>query len=525
MRMINPTRRGFGTLMLGGSAYLLVGGCVRALGEAAALPPGVGPVRRPAGWDDGLPRSAPEAQGVSSQRILAFLRDVEGAGLELHSFMLMRGGHVVADGWWWPYQPHRIHMTHSLTKSVTAVGVGLAIDEGRFGLDDKVASFFPQHVPADASANLRAMTVRDLLAMTTGHDRETSGSVWRPIKTSWVAEFFKIPVPHQPGTVFQYTSAASFMLSAIVTRTTGQAMADYLKPRFLEPMGIRKLSWDVGPEGISTGGNGLSWTTDASLKLGALHAQKGKWNGRQLLSEQWVRAATTRQSGNDEDDYGYQWWIGPGGAYFGLGLFCQFAIVFPEHDATLAIFAAIDGSSKIKPFIWKHFPAAFGRAPLVASTAAAELARRTAALRLLPPLAGRRSPVEAKVSGRRFAMAPNDQAVSSVEFDFGGDACTYRMTDARGAHRIAAGLETYLEQTTSMTGHRLHHEYEPEGMRVAAGAEWTAPDTLRITWQFVESAFRDTVICRFAGDQVTIDRSVNLNSAETRLPTLSGRMA
>ena len=122
-------------------------------------------------------------------------------------------------------------------------------------------------------------------------------------------------------------------------------------------------------------------------------------------------------------------------------------------------------------------------------------------------------------------MAPNDQVVSAVEFDFGDDACTYRMTDARGTHRIAAGLQTYLEQTTSMTGHRLHHEYEPEGMRVVAGAEWTAPDTLRMTWQFVESAFRDTVICRFAGDQVTIDRSVNLNSAETRLPTLSGRMA
>lgn len=525
MRMINPTRRGFGTLVLGGSAYMLLGGCVRALGEAAALPPSIGPVGRLAGWDDGLPRSTPEAQGVSSQAILDFLRDVEGAGLELHSFMLMRRGHVVADGWWWPYQPQLIHMTHSLTKSATAVGVGLAIDEGRFGLDDKVASFFAQHVPANASANLRAMTVRDLLTMTTGHDRETSGSVWRPIRTSWVAEFFKIPVPHQPGTVFQYTSAASFMLSAIVTRTTGQSMADYLKPRFLEPMGIRKLSWDSGPEGITTGGNGLSWTTDASLKLGALHAQKGRWNGRQLLSEQWVHAATTRQSGNDEDDYGYQWWIGPGGAYFGLGLFCQFAIVFPEHDATLAIFAAIDGSSKIKPHIWKHFPAAFAPAPRAASAAAAELARQTAALRLLPPLPGRRSPIQATISGRRFIMAPNDQSVSSVEFEFGDDACTYRMADARGTHRIAAGLETYLEQTTSMTGHRLHHEYEPEGMRVVAGAEWTAHDTLRMTWQFVESAFRDTVTCRFAGDQVTIDRSVNLNSAETRLPTLSGRLA
>lgn len=522
MPMQNLTRRGFGTLALGGSAYLLLGGCERPLKEGG-LPPGVGPVERPIGWDDGLPRSTPEAQGVASQAILDFLRDVDGDGLELHSFMLMRRGHVVAEGWWWPYQPHRIHMTHSLTKSVTAAAIGLAIDEGRFGLDDEVASFFPRHVPADASANMRAMTVRDLLTMETGHDHETSGSVWRPIRTSWVAEFFKIPVPHQPGTVFEYTSAASFMLSAIVSRTTGQAMADYLKPRFFEPLGIRKFSWDSGPEGITTGGNGLSWTTDASLKLGALHAALGKWKGRQLLSEQWVRAATTRQSGDEEDDYGYQWWMGPGGAYYAVGLFTQLAVVFPEHDATLAIFAAIDGSSKLKPHIWKHFPSAFGQASLPPSGATAALERRTAGLRLLPPLSGRRSSIEREIGGKRYRIAGNDQSVSWVEFGLTGDACTYRMADARGEHRISAGFGRYLEQSTTMSGARLHHEYEPEGMRVVAGAEWIAPDTLRMTWQFVESAFRDTVTCRFAGELVRIDRSVNLNSADTRLPTLTGR--
>ena len=519
MHMPNLTRRGFGTLALGGSTYLLLGGCGRGI---EALSPGVAPVGHVGTWNDGLPRSAPEAQGVSSQAILDFLRDVGRDNLELHSFMLMRGGQVIAEAWWWPYQPHRVHMTHSLTKSVTAVGVGLAIDEGKFGLDDRVVSFFPEHVPADASENMRAMTVRDLLTMEAGHDRETSGSLWRPIKTSWIREFFKIPVPHKPGTVFKYTSAASFMLSAIVSRTTGQKLSDYLKPRFLEPLGIRKLNWDVGPEDISTGGNGLSWTTDASLKLGAVHAANGRWNGQQILSEQWVRAATTRQSGDAEDDYGYHWWMGPGRSYYALGLFTQLAVVFPEHDATLAVFAAIDGSSKLKPHIWKHFPSAFAPAALPPSTAAAELRRRTADLRLLQPLSGRRSPVE-RTAGRRFRMAGNDQSVAWVEFDFAGDACSYRMADARGEHRIVAGFTDYLEQATSMTGGRLHHEYEPDGALVVAGAEWTAPDTLKMTWQFAESAFRDTVICRFAGDSVRIDRSVNLNSAETRLPTLTGQ--
>ena len=518
MDMPNLTRRGFGTLLLGGSSYLLLDGCGRSIERAPVDGAAVGGI---APSIDGLPRSSPEAQGVPSQAILDFISDVAGANLELHSFMLMRGGHVIAEGWWWPYQPQRVHMTHSLTKSVTATGVGLAIDEGRFGLDDRVVSFFPEHVPADATAHMRAMTVRDLLTMQAGHDRATSGSLWRPIKTSWITEFFKIPVPHAPGTQFKYTSAASFMLSAIVSRTTGQKLSDYLTPRFLEPMGIRKLSWDVGPGDISTGGNGLSWTTDASLKLGAVHAANGRWKGQQILSERWVRAATTRQSGDAEDDYGYHWWMGPGRSYYALGLFTQLSIVFPEHDATLAIFSAIDGSSKLKPHIWKHFPGAFGPTALPASRAATELSRRSAELRLLQPLAGRRSPTE-RSAGRRFRMSANDQSVAWVEFDFAGDTCSYRMADARGEHRIAAGFNDYVEQTTSMTGARLHHEYEPDRALVVAGAEWTAPDTLKLIWQFAESAFRDTLVCQFAGDSVRIDRSVNLNSSETRLPTLTG---
>lgn len=518
MNMPMMNRRGFGTLILGGSAFALLRGCA---GRVEAVRPVALPWGAADGWSDGLPRSTPEAQGVPSQVILDFLGDVAGANLEMHSFMLMRRGQVIAEGWWWPYQPPRIHMTHSLTKSVTAAGVGLAIDEGRFGLDDRVVSFFPDRVPADASNNLRAMTVHDLLTMQAGHDHETSGSLWRPIKTSWVDEFFKIPVPLKPGTVFKYTSAASFMLSAIVSRTTGQKLSDYLRPRFLDPLGIDTLSWDVGPEGISTGGNGLSWTTDASLKLGAVHAANGRWNGQQLLSEKWVRAATTRQSGDSEDDYGYQWWMGPGRSYYALGLFTQLSMVFPEEEAVLAVFSAINGSSKLKPHIFRHFPAAFGSAPLPPSPLAADLRRRTGELRLLKPLSGRRSPIEV-AAGRRFAIDSNDQSVSRVEFEFSGDACRYRMTDARGEHRVVAGLTDYLAQTTSMTGGRLHHEYEPAQAFVVAGAEWTAPDTLTMTWQFAESAFRDTVVCRFAGDDVRIDRSVNLNSAETRLPTLTG---
>jgi CubicO group peptidase (beta-lactamase class C family) len=515
------SRRRFGTLVLGGSAYWLVDGAIARVTASSDLPQGVAPVHADGTYRDGLVRSTPEEQGVSSAAILAFMDEVAAAGLELHSFMLMRSRHVIAEGWWWPYRADRVHITHSLTKSVTAVAAGLAVDEGRFDLQDKVVSFFPEFVPANASANLRAMTVSDLLTMRCGHARETSGSLWRPIPTSWVAEFFKIPVEHVPGTHFQYTSAASYMLSAIVTKTTGMSMAEYLRPRFFEPMGITRWQWDTSPGGISPGGNGLSWNTSASVKLGALHSQLGEWNGNRVLSEKWVRAATTRQADGDASGaYGYQWWMGPDSAYYALGLFTQMTVVFPKHDTSLAVFAAIKGSQKLKSLLWKHFPAALGAARLPASPVARQLAQRTAQLHLLSPLTRTDSPLAAKLNGKKLTVQTNDQSVQWVCFDFIEGACTYRMSDDEGVHEITAGLAEYFEQHTSMTGHRLHHEYRPKNQAVVAGARWLAPNRLEMTWQFVETAFRDTLLCTFNANSVTIDRSVNLNSAESRLPPL-----
>jgi len=512
------SRRRFGGLLLGGIALPW-----RAYAGWAAS--GVdlwrdSPAQNPA---DGLPRSLPEAQGVRSASVLAFLDEAERAGLELHSFMLSRAGSVIAEGWWWPYAPQRVHMTHSLTKSVMVSGVGLAVDDGKFGLDDKVVSFFPDHVPADASSNLKAMTVRDLLTMRTGHDHETSGSEWRPLKTSWIAEFMKIPVVYPPGTKWVYTSAASYMLSAIVTRTTGQKLADYLRPRMLDPMGIRDFQWDVSPEGVTPGGNGLSWSTADSLKLGMLYAQKGVWQGKQLLSPHWIAEASRKQV--TDGPYGYQWWIGPGSEFYAIGLFTQLSVVFPKHDAVLALFSAINKSDKLLALIWKHFPSAFEPSAVAPSEDAAVLARRESQLRLLSPLSHTDSPAAAKISGRVFKLAPNEQGAQTVKFDFTDDAVRYTLTDDRGRHVVTSGLGNWNEQDTTMTGARLHHEYQPDTMRVVAGAVWHAPDELEMTWQYVEAAFRDTVVCRFAEGRVAVDRRVNVNSHELKLPTLNGVLA
>ena len=499
------SRRGLLRLSLGGAAAISVGGAFARSATSPLIVP-----------KDGLLRSTPEAQGVSSAATMDFLDEVERNAYEMHGFMLWRSGHVVAEGWWEPYGPERIHMTHSLTKSVTASAVGMAIAEGRFKLDDKVVSFFPEHLPADVSANLAAMTVRDLLTMRTGHEKMTSGSVWRPIKTSWIAEFFKIPVKFEPGTKFVYTSAATYMLSAIITKTTGQSTADYLKTRFFEPLGISGHEWDVGPEGISPGANGLSWKTVDALKLGILHAQHGQWNGKQLLPAEWVKAV---QQPHTPGQYGYQWWLGPNGVYLADGLFGQYSMVFPEHNAVIAMNCANpSGAGFLAKAVYKHFPKAFETAGK--STANSKLPSRLKQLQLLPAPRATHSPLAETISGRKYEFADNAEKISAVKFDFSEGQCRFTLEDDRGTHVVQCGIGKAVEGSTTITGNKLHHEYQPDNMRVVATGEWTDARTFEMTWTFVESAFRDKVVCRFNGPYVRIARSVNVNSSTTSLPEI-----
>lgn len=504
------SRRQFGALSFGGATCVAFPRGARAAAPVPALPT----------YDDGLPRGRPEKHGVNPQAVLDFLDDVAANDLELHGLMLARGGEVVVEGAWWPYRRDRLHMLHSATKSFAVSGAAIAIDEGRFGLDDKVISFFPDELPAKVSDNLAAMRVRDLLSMESGHEFEISGSAWRPIKTSWVAEFLKVPVVHKPGTTFVYSSAVSFMISAIVTKTTGQTLRDYMEPRFFAPLGIRGISWDLSPGGISPGGNGLSTHISDLLKLGMLYNQKGMWNGKRILSGEWVEAASAPQVASGE--YGYQWWVGPNDAYYALGLFGQLSIVFPHHDTVLALFSAADFSARLLPHVWKHFPAALGPGPRGAGDRA--LTRRLAGARVLPPLTPATSRLAAAVSGRTYRADPNSEGIETISLHFDGDRCRFRLRDARGDHEVVVGLRDWIEGQTTITGNKLHHQYQPDRMAVVAGGTWTAPAMFEMTWQFVETVFRDTVRCRFDGNSLVLDRGVNINSAATSLQTIYAKM-
>src|SRR5712664_2340964 len=332
-----------------------------------------------------LPRSTPEAQGISSQAIQDFVLTVDKINT-LHSFMLVRHGHVIAEGWWKPEAPDKPHVLHSLSKSFNSTAVGLAIADGKLSLDDPVLKFFPADAPADVSDNLKAMKVRDLLTMTCGHETEPKAVGGAPS----VKQFLAHPVAHKPGTHFQYNTMGSYTLSAIVTKVTGQNALEFLKPRLFEPLGIENPEWGASPEGNSLGGYGLKLCTEDIAKFGQLYLQKGKWNGKQLVTEKWVEQATSKQVPNDGEShskigvdwvqgYGFQFWRCTHNAFRGDGANGQLCVVIPDKDAVIAITADSNQFQDEMNAIWDKLYPAFQSEALPGNAAGVEKLKQSIA--------------------------------------------------------------------------------------------------------------------------------------------------
>ena len=288
-----------------------------------------------------LPRTAPEAQGASSAGLDAFVTALDEIG-DVHSVMVLKGGSVITESWWAPYAAETPHMMFSLSKSFTSTAVGLAIHEGRLSLDDRVIDLLAEDTPAEPGENLAAMTVRHLLTMTTGHAADTVTGV-RAEESGWARVLLAMPVDHVPGTHFVYNTGATYLLSAIVQKVTGERLIDYLEPRLFAPLGIVDAAWEQSPDGINTGGYGLRVLTEDIAKFGQLYLQHGEWEGVQLVPAEWVAEATSAlvpnsgESINWQSGYGYQFWQNRDGSYRGDGAFGQFCVVLDDLDAVVVM--------------------------------------------------------------------------------------------------------------------------------------------------------------------------------------------
>jgi CubicO group peptidase (beta-lactamase class C family)/acetyl esterase/lipase len=470
-----------------------------------------------------LPRSSPEAQGIPSSAILAFVDDADRKIDALHSFMLVRHGHVVAEGWWGPYDAKTRHELYSLSKSFTSTAVGLAIAEGKLSRDDPVLKFFPGDAPAEPGNNLKAMRVRDLLRMATGHQTEPSlrGSVNQP----WTRTFLAHPVPFKPGTHFLYNTAGTYMQSAIVQKATGQTVLDYLRPRLFEPLGIEDPTWGTSPQAVSLGGYGLSIRTEDIAKFGQLYLQKGLWNGKQLVPAAWMAEATALQTSNGsnpasdwEQGYGYQFWRCRHGAYRGDGAHGQFCVVMPEQDAVMAITSGVRDMQAVLNLVWDDLLPAMKSGPLPADDAGDKRLRaRLAGLTLPTPKRSATAHVPQEVSGKTFSFAANDQKIESVGLKFGpgGDGVTL-VARCNGAaeERIGCGLGEWKK------GRFAFGRMAPQP--TAASGAWTGDNTYTAAVCFNETPYIHTLRLEFADGKVKLDASTNVSLGGARPVRLTG---
>jgi CubicO group peptidase (beta-lactamase class C family) len=478
-----------------------------------------------------LPRSLPEAQGVSSSAILAFVRRAEKEIDSLHSFMLLRRGAVIADGWWYPYRADVAHEMYSLTKSFTSTAVGLAVSEGRLSVEDPVLSFFPEDAPKRVGPNLAAMRVKHLLSMVTGHDQDTTERIFAPPTRNPARAFLALDVEHAPGTHFVYNSGASHMLSILVQKCTGQSLLEYLTPRLFEPLGIRDVMWDRHADGVDFGGWGLHLKTEDIARFGQLYLQKGVWNGRRLLPEAWVEQATSKQVPNGDDPendwnqgYGYQFWRCRHNIYRGDGAFGQYCIVMPGQDAVLAITSGVPDMQKVLDVVWDTFLPAMEKQALPPDPGqAGKQALELKDLSLLPPRAGGSSPLAEQLSGKTYIFGPNDATLQSLSFDFKAARLVYQLTGEgmpRGKQTLPFGVGNWVDGGTFLSGSRILGQMVATS--VAAAGTWAAQDTFVLTLCQYETPYLLTLTCRFEGEKLYCDLKVNVSFGPTALPQLVG---
>ena len=302
-------------------------------------------------------------------------RPVAPDSIQLHSIMIVKNGEVLLERWFNGESAEKPHLMHSVSKTFTATAIGLAISEGKLNLTDKVVSFFPDQLPTEPSENLNAMTIRDLLTMTCGHDVEPNVRRDSVNKVDWTEGFLAWPVVHKPGEYYLYNSVGTYMLSAILQKVTGEKLLDYLDTRLFQPLHIARPEWEESPQGINCGGWGLQLKTEDMAKMGQLFLQKGEWNGKQIVPAEWLKEMSSYQvpsapSGTRFEDlekagltkdnnewvqgYGYQMWICRHSSFRADGFAGQYIFVFPDQDAVLVLTTS---SSLYQPYIdliWEY---------------------------------------------------------------------------------------------------------------------------------------------------------------------------
>ena len=485
-----------------------------------------------------LPRSNPEAEGVSSRAIIEFLDAIPNTNHEFHSIMIVRHGKVVAEGWWKPYRADLKHTMYSVSKSFTATAVGFAVAEKRISVDDKVISFFPADLPDTVSPYLSELKIKDLLSMSVGQAPDPTGDV-AGNNDNWVKGFFKTPILYQPGSRFLYNSAGTFMLSAIVQKVTGQKILDYLQTRLFNPLGISGIDWEINPQNINVGGWGLRLKTEDMAKFGQLFLQKGKWNGKQILPASWIEEASTKkidqdptasQARKDSSDwlqgYCYQMWRSRNNSYRGDGAFGQFILVLPEKDAVIVITSETPNMQSAFNLVWKHLLPAFHEGKLPGDAEGLNTLKKKLSNLSLPLTVSVPSPIEKNISGKNFTVT-DGRRNGTASFDFKNGVCMLNVQNDSTSYKLSFGSGKWIMDETQKFGPYLvsRARANRSGLspfKIAGSYHWKTESVLELVLRYIESPHTETIRCTFDGNNVKMEFENSFN--KTVSSTLSGNI-
>ncbi|MBR2837676.1 MAG: serine hydrolase [Kiritimatiellae bacterium] len=396
--------------------------------------------------------ATPESQGVPSAAIGRWIEACEKELDSMHGFVIVRHGRTIAEGSWSPFDTlAKPHMLYSHSKSFTATAIGFLVDDGKLDLDARVVDLLPDKAPGELSENLKALRVRDLLTMNAGADDVSGPS---DPGGDWERQFLAGTFGAKPGMRFRYDSLATYMLSAIVQRTSGKDLIDFLRERLFDKIGIGPVTSSASPGGVSCGGWGMYMTTRDIARFGQFLLQGGVWNGERILSSEWVSLATSRQTWSGRagsqaeadasasdwaQGYGFQFWRCRFGAFRADGAGGQFTIMLPAEDAVVSIHAGLANMQKELDLVWEHLLPAMGD-PLPENPAAAKTLRECCASLALPPLSGTGGDVPGGVLGQTVAVSVNPRGVKSLRLDRADGGLRLAFEARAGMCELPVGL-------------------------------------------------------------------------------------
>lgn len=465
----------------------------------------------------GIATDIPENHRLSSTALIEFFARIEQLQLEVNSFILLQDGKATAKFWRPPYRQDTPRLLFSLSKSFTSIAVGIAWDHGFLGLDDQVISFFPDQCPDVISPNLAKMTVHHLLSMNAGHHDNIYDQVAK--ERDWVRAYLSLDVAHVPGTHYRYSTHSTYMLSAIIKQATGQNMIDFLMPRLFEPLGTRRPSWETCPLGITAGGMGLSITTEDIAKFGLMLANDGVYEGKRIVSEEYLKLATAEQSDNrtgatridSAQGYGYQFHLCRRGCYRGDGGFGQLCFVAPRENIVIAATSSFKNMQPLQTLLDLIYEYILDRLDSCArynSKNHADLQQLLSNLRSPEPAARAVPATMPILHASRYVLDNNPHGLQSVTF--------YLKEEQQLELRVTYGDErdNVLPFDFSQPMHTkdvFHKDLCLHLQEVVTYAAWQNENTLQLTLFYIETPYVVTYTISFHRETIHFEFNINVS--------------